>query len=197
MLALGIAVFCWPPGRRAPAARQSTEIALIVLATLWFSPVVWSYHLTAATPALALVISRDQDRWRLLSLLVAVVWLAALGLLCWPVARACGVLLWLSLWLGVALVGTYWQQQSNAGKRACGRCDSILGKSRGWARKTWAADSQTAHHHQGHRPRHAGEDRGGSELGELWWPGKFVPVILAVYCLRSRGCSGRSEFADT
>ena len=107
LLAAGVAAFCRRE-RKSTAARQGpdevpAQIALMVLATLWFSPVVWSYHLTAATPALAIVLYRCRHHkpavWA-----VAGVWLAALGLLACPVARAAGILLWLSLLLGLALV---------------------------------------------------------------------------------------------
>jgi len=37
---------------------------------------------------------------------VIVVWLAALGLLAWPLAKAAGLLLWLSLLAGLALMRT-------------------------------------------------------------------------------------------
>jgi hypothetical protein len=102
VLLLGVGLFCWPRGPEPP--RASAQIAMIVLATLWFSPVVWSYHLTAATPALAIVLARCRNR-RLATALLVAAWLTALGLLCFPVVRAVGILLWLSLLTGAALVG--------------------------------------------------------------------------------------------
>ena len=111
ILTLGIAAFCrrrpGTPGREGPDDVPA-QVALVVLATLWFSPVVWSYHLTAATPALALVLYRWRHR-RAVAYAASGVWLAGLGLLAQPVgpfARAVGVLLWLSLLLGLALVGS-------------------------------------------------------------------------------------------
>ena len=58
LLALGILIYCRRPGRDLSPKRWSTEIALVVLATLWFSPLVWSYHITAALPALAVIFAR-------------------------------------------------------------------------------------------------------------------------------------------
>ncbi len=55
LLALAIVIYCRRPGRDLRPGQWATEIALVVLATLWFSPLVWSYHLTAALPALAVV----------------------------------------------------------------------------------------------------------------------------------------------
>ena len=107
LLAMAVAAFCRRPEGETPAVQGPMEIALIVLATLWFSPVVWSYHLTAATPALAMLLTRHRaaGRWRAIAIVV-IVWPLALCLLAWPVARALGVLLWLSLLLGAALVRT-------------------------------------------------------------------------------------------
>ena len=88
LLAMAVAAFCCRPESEMPAVQGPMEIALIVLATLWFSPVVWSYHLTAATPALAMLLTRHRaaGRWRAIAI-VAFVWLLALCLLAWPVAR--------------------------------------------------------------------------------------------------------------
>ena len=58
LLALGIVIYCRRPGRELSPKQWSTEIALVVLATLWFSPLVWSYHITAALPALAVIFAR-------------------------------------------------------------------------------------------------------------------------------------------
>jgi len=104
-LAFGVAAFCRRSRSRPGPDDVPAQIALVVLATLWFSPVVWSYHLTAATPALAIILYRLRHRqpaaWG-----VIVVWLAALGLLAWPLAKAAGLLLWLSLLAGLALMRT-------------------------------------------------------------------------------------------
>jgi hypothetical protein len=103
LLALGIAVYCRRPGRATSPGRWSVEIALVILATVWFSPVMWSYHLTAVAPALAIVLCR-LEKQHALAVVVAAVWLAALALLVWPVARAAGDMLWLSLLSGGLLV---------------------------------------------------------------------------------------------
>ena len=105
LLGLGILVFCRRPGRDLSPDQWSAEIALLVLSTLWFSPLVWSYHPTAATPALAIVMARAAKHLRLAQT-VAVVWLLSQILLGWPVARATGVLLWANLFVGGALVWT-------------------------------------------------------------------------------------------
>ena len=55
LLALGIVIYCRRPDCKLSPKRWSAEIALVVLATLWFSPLVWSYHITAALPALAVI----------------------------------------------------------------------------------------------------------------------------------------------
>jgi hypothetical protein len=105
LLATAVALYWRRPGRGLSARQWATEIAMLVLSTLWFSPVVWSYHPTAATPALALVLSRLARRRRLLWTIVAL-WLLSLALLAFPVARVLGNLLWMSLLLGAALVWT-------------------------------------------------------------------------------------------
>ena len=101
-LLFGLAVYCWP-GAAGPLARKMPAIvAMIVLATVWFSPVVWSYHFSAATPALAILVDRCHKRNWLLTLLI-VGWLASLGLLAFSLPRVLGVLLWTSLAVGAAL----------------------------------------------------------------------------------------------
>jgi hypothetical protein len=105
LIALPLLIFCRRPGRNLPPGQWSAEIALMSLATLWFSPVVWSYHPTAAMPAMAIVLSRGEQHKQLVWM-VALLWLAAMALLGWNVARACGDLLWISLLLGVVLMLT-------------------------------------------------------------------------------------------
>jgi alpha-1,2-mannosyltransferase len=96
-----VVAFCRPARRGRPSAPTPPQIAMAVLATLWLSPVMWSYHMTAATPALALVLKRfwGQRRGRL----AVVVWMACLCLLAIPIVRAAGVLLWLSVATGAVL----------------------------------------------------------------------------------------------
>jgi hypothetical protein len=98
---LAVATYCRPQPHASPP-QHSAKIAMILLATLWFSPVVWSYHFTAAVPALAILVSRCRNdrfqRW-----LIIVVWLGALALLASQNIRALGVLLWLGVAVGAAL----------------------------------------------------------------------------------------------
>ena len=103
ILALGVAIYCRPVRLQAWAEQGPAKIAMMTLATLWFSPVVWSYHLVAATPVLAILFLRGRYRWQWVVPVVAV-WAGALGLLAFDVARAAGVLLWMSLLLGAGLV---------------------------------------------------------------------------------------------
>lgn len=107
-LGAGVGFFCRRPWHVLSPPQWSAEIALIVLSTLWFSPLVWSYHPTAATPALALVLSHGPRRLRLAWTITAL-WLLSIALLAWPAARAFGVLLWMNLLLGGALVWTSWK----------------------------------------------------------------------------------------
>ena len=80
LAAMGLVILCRRPGRELVGCQGSTEIALIVLATTWFSPVVWTYHFTAVTPALALVLSRNPPHKRL-AWLAACIWGLGLGVL--------------------------------------------------------------------------------------------------------------------
>jgi hypothetical protein len=94
------------PGARTSTARWSTEIALVVLATIWYTPVISSYHPTAAAPCLAVLLSRGPRYRGRLVWLVPLLWSGALALLGVFAARACGELLWATAVLGVALVST-------------------------------------------------------------------------------------------
>ena len=109
LLVLAISIYCRRPGRALLSRQWSTEIALIVLTTLWFSPLVWSYHPTAALPALAVIFTRAPQNSKL-ALAVAALWMASLVLMGSPPARALGVTLWTNLLLGVALVWTAREQ---------------------------------------------------------------------------------------
>jgi hypothetical protein len=77
----------------------------MVLSTLWFSPLVWSYHPTAAVPALALIFGRAPQHPKL-ALNVAILWIVSLLLMGSPVARALGVTFWMNVLLGVFLMWT-------------------------------------------------------------------------------------------
>jgi hypothetical protein len=105
LLALGIVIYCRRPGRELLPVQWSTEIALVVLATLWFSPFVWSYHELAALPALA-VIFAQAPRYSRVAVATVVVWLASIALMGSDTARTLGVTLWMNLLLGVVLVAT-------------------------------------------------------------------------------------------
>jgi hypothetical protein len=100
-----------PIGARHPEGRSGKwlmspfpqKLVMLSLATLWFSPVTWSYHFVAATPAVAALLLRARYRWALV-MPVFVVWSAALCLLGIATMRAAGVLLWMSLVSGLGLV---------------------------------------------------------------------------------------------
>jgi len=101
-LLLAIAWYCRRRAEETPPEAQATEIALIVLSTLWFTPIAPSYHPLAALPAIALLQSRRYFQpvgWS-----VAILWLIALGLHAAPLARAAGHMLWTTMALGVLLV---------------------------------------------------------------------------------------------
>ena len=105
LLALGIVIYCRRPGRELSPKQWLTEIALVVLATLWFSPLVWSYHITAALPALAVIFARAPEHPRVAQA-TAALWLLSLFLMGSSLARALGATLWMDLLLGAILVGT-------------------------------------------------------------------------------------------
>ncbi len=92
---------------RRPASALSQadwggEIALLALCTVWLSPVVWSYHLTAAVPALAVIMA--QPNFEIPKRLVAIVWIGAMVLFTVPLARTAGHMLWASYFVGAVLV---------------------------------------------------------------------------------------------
>lgn len=81
----------------------SAEIALMLLGTLWFSPVVWGYHPTAVVPAMAIVLSKGPDHPRL-ARTSALLWLITLALFAVPLARVLGHATLASLALGAVMV---------------------------------------------------------------------------------------------
>ena len=103
LLMLAVAIYCRPVSPAAWAEKGPAKIVMLVLATLWFSPVAWSYHFVAATPAVATLLLRARYRWAWV-LPVVVVWCAALCLLASDRFRVAGVLLWMSLIIGAGLV---------------------------------------------------------------------------------------------
>lgn len=103
LLAGVLAVVLWGSARRMDPSRWAVEIALVCLCTIWFSPVAWSYHFLAVTPAFALILVRVRREpvgvWSLV-----VLWLAAVALLGSPEARCYGEMLFTSAILAVAMV---------------------------------------------------------------------------------------------
>jgi hypothetical protein len=108
---LGLAVLAaWrKPAEQLSLSQWSTEIALVSLATLWFSPVIWGYHPTAAAPALLLVLARVCDRPKLFWT-INLGWIAAVCLLGIPLAREFGEMYWTVLLLGGLLLWTSWKR---------------------------------------------------------------------------------------
>jgi len=105
--ALGTAML-WLLKRPATALRPedwSAEISLVLLCTVWFSPVVWSYHFSAALPALAFLMARSGHEASKRA--TAAVWIFAIACFTIPLARAGGHMLWATFIVGaqVALVG--------------------------------------------------------------------------------------------
>jgi hypothetical protein len=102
---LGVVVLtvCRRPARTTSPSQWATEIALVTLATLWCSPVAWSYHFTAVMPALAVVLGRRYQPPWLVWTMVAL-WLVALALTGSDLARALGNLFWAGFLVGVFLM---------------------------------------------------------------------------------------------
>jgi hypothetical protein len=105
LLGSGILVVCRRPAGQTLPSMWSTEIALMSLATFWFSPITCSYHPTAAAPALMVVLARVSRHPMLLGATI-LGWLTAMCLLGWPLALAYGEMFWTTTLLGGMLVGT-------------------------------------------------------------------------------------------
>lgn len=99
LLGLAVLFYCRRPGDELSSEQWSTEITLMLLGTMWFSPVVWSYHPTSIVPALALVFSR-YDSHRRAAIAAAVIWLLAMAMFAWPVGRVLGHAMLASLAVG-------------------------------------------------------------------------------------------------
>ncbi len=105
LLGLGVLAAWRRPAGQLSVSQSSTEIALVSLATLWFSPVIWGYHPTAAAPALLVVLARV---WRRPGLFwtITLGWIAAICLLGCQLAREFGEMYWAVLLLGGLLLWT-------------------------------------------------------------------------------------------
>jgi hypothetical protein len=103
LLFLAVGYYCRPFRQGTPTNSGPQKLVMLTLATLWFSPVTWSYHFVAATPAVAALLLRARYRCALV-IPVFVVWCAALCLLGFDTMRAASVLLWMSLLVGLGLL---------------------------------------------------------------------------------------------
>lgn len=101
-LLLLIGLFLRHGGQALSPTQWSTEIALVVASSLWFSPIAPSYHPIVMAPILAILFARGN--FRPLGLLALALWLLAMSGHAWPTARAFGQVLWISLLLGGLLV---------------------------------------------------------------------------------------------
>ena len=101
VIILALGWFFRRPWHRLSAEDWSHEIALLVLSTLWFSPIAPSYHPIAAAPALAVLIAHHMHQrlgWAVVGL-----WSLAMILHAVPTARAFGHVLWMTMALGLLL----------------------------------------------------------------------------------------------
>lgn len=105
LIGCGVLYYCRRSGNNSSPKQWASEIALVVLSTLWFSPLVWSYHPTAALPAMALILTRA-PRYPRIGPILAVLWLVSLALMGSDFTRMLGVTLWMNLLIGAILVGT-------------------------------------------------------------------------------------------
>lgn len=88
----------WYTLRRVDLGR---DIALVCLATAWFSPVVWSYHFIVATPALGLILWHWWAKRNIAITLLLSAWMLTEALYGVYWVRAYGVMLWMSGLVGV------------------------------------------------------------------------------------------------
>jgi hypothetical protein len=88
-------------GDRRRAPDTGGEIALVCLCTLWFSPVVWSYHFIAAVPATAVVLAGRSLAWQ--RWIVIGIWCLGLALFTVDLGRAAGHMLWVTFAVGGCL----------------------------------------------------------------------------------------------
>lgn len=104
-LGMGLLLLCRRSGSTTSPSQWATELAMVQLATVWFSPVAWSYHFTAATAALGVVLARGSRNPRLTWTLI-VLWLISMALFGSLWARTVGAMCWMTFFLGAALVWT-------------------------------------------------------------------------------------------
>lgn len=93
--------------------RGAEELAMLALATMWFSPIVFSYHPVAMMPAVAVLIGRERvgSRRGWVTVIAA---LAGMVLLAFPVTRALGEIQWVA-WILAVLLATGRARQFHAG----------------------------------------------------------------------------------
>jgi hypothetical protein len=129
MLAAAMLVVFRRPASALAPADWGAEIALLLLCTVWFSPVVWSYHLTAVVPALAVIMS--QSRFEISKHAVALIWIVGLVLFTVPLARAAGHMLWSSYLVGTVLLWTIVRNRATADEPRTIR-SAVFGPLRRW-----------------------------------------------------------------
>ena len=91
-------------GTQKSAPDAPGDLALVALCTIWFSPVVWSYHFIAAAPALAVALGRRQIEWQRWALIG--VWCLGMSLFAIELGRAAGHMLWTTFVIGGSLAWT-------------------------------------------------------------------------------------------
>lgn len=100
--------------RNTSPSRWSIEIAMVLLGTIWFSPVVWGYHPTSVVPALAILLGAAAVHPRL-ARCAASLWLVALMLFTSHIARAFGQVTLATLAFGGMLVWLATREESSEG----------------------------------------------------------------------------------
>lgn len=102
LILLALAAYCRRRAAATSSLRAVAEIALIVLATHWLSPVAWTYHAVAVLPALAVLLGSRWERSGLRSAAL-LVWIAASAALASTLLASAGVTFWASALLAVAV----------------------------------------------------------------------------------------------
>lgn len=96
------------PARQCTPMRMRWEAAIMMLAPLWFSPILWIHYLPLAYPALAMLavrLAHDHmlGRRNRAGLVGLAVWIGATVMLASPHMRAAGIHLWATMVLVAAL----------------------------------------------------------------------------------------------